>query len=265
MKFFADTIIKPYIIESGYRRICEIGASFGENTDTLLGIESVAIDIIDPCLDADLGKKYQHDKRIQVHKDMSLNVLREMSGQFDCILIDGDHNWYTVYNELRMIDERGLIKEGGTIFFHDVCWPYARRDMYYRPELIPPEFIHPYDRAGIVYGKSKLSNVSIANASLCNAIYEGGPRNGVLTAVEDFLKENRGKYKFFRFEEEYGLGVLLKTVSTIANVTFNRYLLKAKSRIPLRRLKNVASHKFPALYSSLTDLRNRTRRALGNK
>ena len=50
---------------------------------------------------------------------------------FDCIIIDGDHNWYTVFNELTIIEKRNLLKEGGTIFFHDIAWPYGRRDMYY--------------------------------------------------------------------------------------------------------------------------------------
>jgi hypothetical protein len=26
------------------------------------------------------------------------------------------------------------------IFFHDVGRPYGRRDMYYQPETVPPEF-----------------------------------------------------------------------------------------------------------------------------
>jgi hypothetical protein len=43
-----------------------------------------------------------------------------------------------------------------------------------------------------------------------NAIYEGGPRNGVLTAVEDFLQSHAG-YTFFSFQREWGLGVLVRT------------------------------------------------------
>src|SRR5215471_4385746 len=120
MRFFSEIVIKPYIIANRYRSICEIGAKLGENTGELLKIDSVVIDIIDPCLDADLCKEYRDNKRVRVHRGISLDVLPTISAQFDCVLIDGDHNWYTVYNELRMIEERGLIKPGGTIFFHDV-------------------------------------------------------------------------------------------------------------------------------------------------
>jgi Methyltransferase domain len=114
MRFFSNRVIKPYIVRSRSRSLCEIGASLGENTEKLLEIDSLVIDMIDPCLDANLRQKYCENKRIRVHKGLSLEVLRGMSGQFDCILIDGDHNWYTVYNELRTIAERDLIKPGGT-------------------------------------------------------------------------------------------------------------------------------------------------------
>jgi hypothetical protein len=237
-----------------------------------LKIDSLVIDIIDPCLDADLCEAYRGNSRIQVHKGISLDVLQKISGQFDCILIDGDHNWYTVYNELRTIKERDLLKPGGTIFFHDVCWPYGRRDMYYQPELIPKEFTHPYKRQGIVRGHSEL-NGSGLHAAFFNAVYEGGEKNGVLNAIEDFLKENRGEYKFFSFKEEHGLGVLLKTRSNIGNKAFNRYLLMALyrplvaklSRSFVARLKEVTRHKFPALHASLKELRDEALRKLGKR
>jgi hypothetical protein len=219
MIFFADTVIKPHIAARGYRRLCEIGASLGLTTDKLLEVDSVSVDIIDPCLDADLRTKYRDDDRVRVHRGISLDVLRRISGPFDCILIDGDHNWYTVYNELRTIKERGLIKREGTIFFHDVCWPYGRRDMYYRPELIPAEFLHPFKREGIVRGQSELSHASSFNAGHCNAAHEGGPRNGVLTAVEDFFNDHGGEYEFFHLEEEHGLGVLLGSEGVNRGIT----------------------------------------------
>lgn len=210
MKAFADAIVKPYIQQHNYSRICEIGASYGDMTDAVLGVPSVSMVVIDPCLDADLAEKYRADSRVRVHKGISLDVLPTLSEAFDCILIDGDHNWYTVYNELRLIDERGLLKPGGTIFFHDVGWPYGRRDMYYQPELIPTEYRQPFKRSGLVYGVSELSDASENNRHLANAMREGGPRNGVLTAIEDFLKSSNGGYRFRRINAEYGLGIMLK-------------------------------------------------------
>jgi hypothetical protein len=47
---FANKVVKPYIVESGYRLICEIGSRFGENSDALLGLSFVALTVIDPAL-----------------------------------------------------------------------------------------------------------------------------------------------------------------------------------------------------------------------
>ena len=60
----------------------------------------------------------------------------------DAALVDGDHNWYTVYNELKML--AATARDAGAplplLIMHDVCWPYGRRDLYYAPERIPEEF-----------------------------------------------------------------------------------------------------------------------------
>jgi hypothetical protein len=224
MKFFADSIIKPYIKSRGYKRLCEIGASLGENTNKLLELESVSITIIDPGIDADLNEKTNHSPRVNVKKGLSLEVLPHLYEEFDCVLIDGDHNWYTVYNELKLIDQHELLKPGGTIFFHDVGFPYGRRDMYYQPETIPQEFTQPYERKGIIEGQSELSSDSGANAEHFNAAHEGGPRNGVLTAIEDFLKENEGKYKFIHIRQEFGLGVMLKRKGRVSDLRFSLWV-----------------------------------------
>jgi hypothetical protein len=246
VKYFADTLVKPYIFKSGYRRICEIGASFGENTDKLLEIGFVEITIIDPCMDLDLSEKYRNEKRVRVFRGLSLETLSKISGAFDCILIDGDHNWYSVYNELMIIQARGLLRNGGTIFFHDVDWPYGRRDMYYQPESIPREFVHPCEKKGIVPGKSELSVDSEFNAGLYNAVHEGGEKNGVLTAIEDFLRENRGAYKFFCLHHQAGLGILLKTKNPLGKIVFNEYLFKIEGRRFLGRLKRAVSRQIKA-------------------
>jgi hypothetical protein len=113
MRFFTSRVIKPYIIGSGYRSLCEIGAQNGSTTDELLTIPSLVIDIIDLRLDGDLCGKYRDNERIQLHRAISLDVLRKVSGQFDCILIDGDHNWYSVYNELKTITEAFIADPDG--------------------------------------------------------------------------------------------------------------------------------------------------------
>jgi hypothetical protein len=160
-------------------------------------------------LDTDLATKYANDARVKVQKSNSLDALPQLTGVYDCILIDGDHNWYTVFNELRLIRQRGLLRKGGMIFFHDVEWPYGRRDMYYQPNTIPAEYRHEYALKGMLRKQSKLPDSGGVNSTYWNAVYEGGPKNGVLTAIEDFVAEHASEYNFCRIKHHLcGLGIL---------------------------------------------------------
>lgn len=226
MRSFSEIIIKPYIIENKYKKILEIGVSRGDTTDRLLSINIGSVTLVDPCLDENLHTKYGKDKRVNVFKGLSLEILPKISGKFDCILIDGDHNWYTVINELRTIHKRGLLEAGGTIFFHDVCWPYGRRDMYYLPESIPEEYRHPYARKNLKCNRSDLVTTVTPDKCNNNAIHEGGPRNGVLTAIEDFLKEHEKDYLFFIYKKQYGLGILTKKKNMNTRIKYFKWLTK---------------------------------------
>ncbi len=208
MNYLVDSIIKEYVKDFGYKTLCEIGSCQGIVADRMLELAQTEISIIDPCQDGNLLKKYEHNERVKVYKGLSLDILPKILNGFDCILIDGDHNWYTVYNELRIIKERKLLNKGGTIFLHDVGWPYGRRDMYYFPESIPAEFRKPYANRGIVQGQSELSDTGGINVFGNNALFEYGSKNGVLTAIEDHIKEHEGRYEFCNYIDDNGLGVL---------------------------------------------------------
>lgn len=253
MHSFAQSVILPFIRTCGYRKICEIGAQRGENTDKLLIDSSVNITVIDPCLDRDLLSKYSTSNRVKICMGLSLDILPILSDPFDCILIDGDHNWYTVFHELTLIEERNLILPGGTIFLHDVEWPCGRRDLYYQLETIPVEFRQPCAKKGVIRGQSSLSSSPSLNDGLWNADHEGGPRNGVLTAIEDFLKAHRGQYFFFSITSEYGLGVLQRRSSIMPNRAYLIALVREKTRRGVEEVKEWASTKFPWLYSRLKE------------
>ena len=250
MRRFSKTILAPYIKASGYRRLCEIGSAEGRNIDRLLADPEMHICSIDPSVLADLVQKYAGHPRVRVHKGLSLDVLRTLDDVFDCIMIDGDHNWYTVFNELCLIHDKAMLAKNGTIFLHDVGWPYARRDMYYDRDTVPAEYQQPAAKRGIVRGVSALSADPARgiNADQWNAVHEGGPRNGVLTAVEDFIAKHPG-YRFFAFREEWGLGVLVRAGENRAAVdalqwkarlgnaaeTVKSALKRASRRIPYAR------------------------------
>ena len=78
------------------------------------------------------------------------------------------------------------------LIFHDVGWPLGRRDAYYAPERIPEEHRQPLARdVGLAPGEP--GTVARAGCpSPASPPGRAGPRNGVLTAIEDFLAEPRG-------------------------------------------------------------------------
>jgi hypothetical protein len=213
MRTFVRHYIAPLALKRHWKSVCEIGSRAGASADYLIKLPLTSYTIIDPCIDQDLGAKYAGDSRVQVVKSNSLDALTSSQPigpppGFDCILIDGDHNWYTVFNELSLIRERALVRRGGFVFLHDVDWPYGRRDLYYQPDTIPAEFRHPFARKGMIRGRSDLAEVGGLNSAYMNALTEGGPKNGVLTGIEDFLAHHPRDYRFFRIHYQYGLGVL---------------------------------------------------------
>lgn len=203
VSYFFDGYIGPAIRRHGYRHIVEIGVDAGATTVKLLELAK-ELDFHLVCIDPGSSYRPPDDyPKLDFIARPSLAALKSIK-EIDCAVIDGDHNWYTLYNELQLVDKR--LAPGGVIFLHDVLWPYARRDMYYEPRRIPRRFRHPYLKMGIVKGVMRLAPEGM-NGDYCNAVYEGGSRNGTLTAVEDFLRLT-DDYEFTVVEEEYGLGIL---------------------------------------------------------
>jgi hypothetical protein len=95
------------------------------------------------------------------------------------------------------------------MLLHDVAWPCARRDMYYAPDALPDEALHPHS-----FELGSLPDVPEAvrggfrgGGSFALALHEGGPGNGILTAIEDFL-EGRDDLTFVHVPAVFGLGVI---------------------------------------------------------
>jgi cephalosporin hydroxylase len=188
-----DAAIAPVLRAAGAQRVLEIGAFRGETTKLTLDFlePDAELHVVDPTPSFDPAEPQQRfPGRYHFHPDLSLRVLPELP-PMDVALIDGDHNWYTVHSELQMLAR--VCAAAGTILpiliMHDVGWPYGRRDLYYAPDQIPDEFRQPYRRAGMKPGTRELVETGGINPTMCNAELEGGPRNGVMTALEDFLAE----------------------------------------------------------------------------
>ena len=212
MNRFWKNLILPLFNEFQPKYIVEIGCFKGDNTKNLLDYclindsKLIAIDPNpDPIFDSDKFKDEFKDK-FDYYKELSLERIPLLEN-FDAVLIDGDHNWYTVYNELKLIEKKFDNENFPLILFHDVSWPYARRDLYYDPSNIPSQYRHPYKKAAMFPGVEELVEIGL-NPTLNNAIHENTQKNGVLTAIEDFLNETSLDLSFYNLNAFYGFGLM---------------------------------------------------------
>jgi len=211
MAEFSDIIVEALDL-AGAREIVEIGAEFG-GMSALLADYAAAhegrLTSVDPCPKEEFADWAAEHPEVRHLAKTSFEAFEELAN-VDAWVIDGDHNWSTVFHESQAIWER--CKASGTpflAFYHDVGWPWARRDLYYAPDSLPPEHRQPFtfahgvtlDNPGVIAGGFR------GEGGWACARREGGPRNGVLTAIEDFM-EGRDGLRLVTIPSFFGLGVL---------------------------------------------------------
>jgi hypothetical protein len=208
-----EVAIAPVLAAARSRTVVEIGAERGDTTRLVLDLlgPDAELHVIDPAPGFDPS---EHERtfagRYFFHRDTSLDVLPRLAAM-DAALVDGDHNWYTVYHELQAL--AATAQEAGqplpVLFVHDVGWPYGRRDLYYDPETVPAEFRQPWARGGLRPGLETQQKHGGVNPTMCNATHEGGPRNGVMTAVEDFIAEHDEPVRLVVLPVYFGLAIVV--------------------------------------------------------
>ncbi|HEY1237433.1 MAG TPA: class I SAM-dependent methyltransferase [Solirubrobacterales bacterium] len=177
---------------AGVRSVIEVGAERGRLTQELLkwaAPSGAKVTAIEPAPVSDLIELIEEHPGLEVVEETSLEALEHVPIA-DAIVLDGDHNYYTLSNELRLIAERAE-ERIPLLMFHDVCWPLARRDQYAAPDRIPEEHRHPYAE-DIRLEPGNPGTVERGLPFEWGALEEGGPRNGVMTAIEDFMEEHDG-------------------------------------------------------------------------
>ena len=206
-------IIEPVLALAKPRSICEIGVEKGLFTEFLLhfcSLNNCSYSGIDPSLDESFIAERGRD-RIVFFRERSLPVLEKLEAH-DVYFIDGDHNYFTVKNELWLILQHR--DHWPLIFLHDVCWPWGRRDQYCAPELIPAEHRHPCSaELMVVPGEGALREAGFcgkeSDYEYAAALHEGGPCNGVLTAVEDAIADlGQEQWRLLVVPAVFGLGIL---------------------------------------------------------
>lgn len=238
-----NLLVEPLLRAAEPRAVCEIGAAQGAQTALLLGLceelHAVA-DVVDPAPDFDAEAwKALYGSVLRFHHARSLEVIPRLSA-LDAVLIDGDHNWFTVYHELLALEEasRAAGSTPPLILLHDVGWPYGRRDMYYAPDAIPERYRQPHGRV-CLHPQERGHLEAGLNGHLQNALEEGGPRNGVRTAVEDFLQRTSETWRFTIVGSFHGLGVLVPSERAPSGSTLHRAIRRLDSVSLLKELVTI--------------------------
>ncbi|PIT03344.1 hypothetical protein TSA1_23190 [Bradyrhizobium nitroreducens] len=213
---FSDLILEALRLADA-RDIVEIGSEYGGMSPFLAAhcrARDGQLTTIDPAPKREFMEWLKVSPDIRHLAKTSLEAFADINGA-DAWVVDGDHNWYTVYNELGQID--AICRRAGKpllVFVHDIGWPCGRRDFYYAPERIPAEHRHAHSfQAGAIPGRDALVEGRGFRGMGQFAFAEGfgGPRNGVMTAIDDFLAEALRDGREFGFAEipaVFGLGVI---------------------------------------------------------
>jgi len=214
-------LIEEILTEANPQNILEIGVESGKVSRKLFDWvkkNNAKLYSIDPS-DLD-GERIIDEDFVRIYNSSLSDYVKPLLKSADICIIDGDHNWYTVYNELKLIYEGRTQEKLPIVFLHDVSWPCARRDQYYYPESIPALFRHDHSfTAGIKPGFSGVFNNRgfRGNGSWAVALKEGGQKNGVLTAIEDFLMGIELDIKFRKIDMFCGLGILYYSENSTDN------------------------------------------------
>jgi Methyltransferase domain len=182
-------LMLPCLDAASASSVVEVGAYAGDLTRVLVdwaAASGARVTAIDPVPQDGLVELDRRHPELELIRSTSFEALPGIALP-DALVIDGDHNYHTVSEELRLIGERAPGADLPLLLFHDVCWPHGRRDDYYAPERIPADGRHPVAgrSGGLFPGDAGVRPGGLPYPR--SAAREGGPRNGVLTAVEDFV------------------------------------------------------------------------------
>ena len=139
-------IMLACIDAAGVKGVAEVGAFAGDLTRVLVSWAAgtgARVQAIDPAPQPGLEQLAADHPELELIRRTSLAALPSLPLP-DAIVIDGDHSYYTVSEELRLIGERAAASgELPLLLFHDVLWPHGRRDDYFDAEQIPAGERHP--------------------------------------------------------------------------------------------------------------------------
>lgn len=214
---------KVVVIGLSNVNIIEEVISFCIENDSLLYAIDSEIDIEDFFV---INNKNKHSyENIKYFKDNAFNVLPNLRN-IDAIFINDDPNWYTVYSELNLIKKTN--SNFPLVFICNNKYPHKRRDSYSNLDNIPNEYKNECcNKLIIEYVDDNEMKYTEIEDGFCHAIHNNTPKNGVLTAIEDFLNENLS-LKILDINSLEGLSLIYKD-SGVAYFRVNKILDEGES------------------------------------
>lgn len=168
--------MKSYLSSLSHPRVFEIGLDKGMTSIPLLcfmaryhkSFKFVGVDILfqDSLTVIANNLDYTSEQEVKFYKKNSLELLPDLvkSGdKFDLILVDGDHNYYTVAEELKYLND--ITSDKGIVIVDDYEGRWANKDLWYSD-------------------REDYENVEIATKVVSTE------KHGVKTAVDEFLALN---------------------------------------------------------------------------
>jgi len=212
MSEFEELILKS-LRHSNINVILEIGSGNGDLTESLIDFvveRNGSLTIIDTYPASwIIETQLKFVQNVSLFQEKSIVAIPKLE-RLGCVVIDGDHNYYTVLKELELIASFLPCGDFPLILIHDVYGPCARRDFYADVRSIPRNWLNsPCGIASalpvieLAFGK-KGTFFSDGSALSSDS---GGTQNGILTAIETFIERER-VWDFYCVPCCFGLGVL---------------------------------------------------------
>jgi hypothetical protein len=208
LSFYRD-LIERLAETSTTPDIVEVGSETGEMSEVLASVAARRggrLTVVEPFPSDRLRELEARLDNIDVVAGFSPEAMHQ-APPASLYILDGDHNYSVVSGELHAVFDG---RDDPIAVVHDIGWPAGRRDQYYDPERLDPEAVHPHRwDAGAVPGAEQLvaHRGFRGEGAFAFAVHEGGARNGVLTAIEDFV-DSRPDLELLTTPLIFGLGVI---------------------------------------------------------
>lgn len=230
------TVIEPLLEALAPRMIVEVGAGHGRLTARLLQVmrsEEAVVHAIDPRPQPGLLRLARTDARVRLHELPGVEALASL-GAADLVLLGGDPNWSTVRAEIESVIERSRDADVAppVIVVHNVHWPFGRRDGYHVAPDAPAH--HPVVDSGLAPGRSQPTDGGLRLTPFV-AVGEGGERNGVLTAIDDFIADDPADWELIEIPGYGGTAVLASAARAGRDARLSGVLATLRSSDAMRR------------------------------